>query len=213
MGIYLMFGKAGSGKTTIQARISYEFNKGKKNFITGRKYSALYSTDPSIKGCIPIKYEDLGKFEPAWNSAFILSEAGVGLNNRSWKKLDKDAIEFFAKHRHRGCDIFADSQTLDIDISVRMRAATNYIIKKAACFTIAIPVTFNIDVDNETRQLMESYVRPVGISTLLSILTGKTKVFLRSKYYKWFDSYEWEKNWDRSAPVEYNPPYIRHKRK
>lgn len=203
MGIYIFFGKPGSGKTTIEARISYEHNHKKKNFITGKRYTALYSTDPTIKGCIPIRYDDLGKFEPPFRSAFILSEAGIGLNNRNWKKLDHDAIEFFAKHRHREVDVFLDSQTLDIDVSVRMRVSCNYICKKLAFWTILIPVTFNIDVDNDQKTLMECYERPVGLMVIASLLTGQSKLFLRRKYYPWFDTYEWSKEWKDQPPTIY----------
>lgn len=205
MGIYCIFGKPGSGKTTSHARIVKEFHSNKPNFITGRKYTALYCTDPSIKGCIPISYSDLGTFEPPMHSAFILSEAGVGLNNRNWKKLPLTAIDFFAKHRHREVDIFLDSQTLDIDITVRMRTACDYIAKKVGPFTLLIPVSFNLDVDKDTKQFMECYERPCGIQLILSLLKRETKFFLRRSYYKYFDTYEWSREWEKCAPVVYNP--------
>lgn len=208
--ICIYFGKPRSGKTTCLSKIAVR-NHFKKKIVSKfpflrkflKSYSVVYSTDPAIKFTTPISYKNLGKWCPEVGSCFLLCEAGIGLNNRAWKDLSSDAKELFAMHGHQACDIFADSQTVDIDISLRERAEMFYIIKKPSKrsrFSLMIPVNYNIDVNDQTAKVEECYKRARGLKLFFLILFGAVKIVYRPFYYKYFDSWRWDKKFMFPGP-------------
>lgn len=207
--IVIFFGKPRSGKTTCLARVV------KKNVIKSRicsiipfctrflrPYSVIYSTDPSMKHTTLISYDNLGKWRPAEHSCLLLAEAGIGLNNRAWKTLSSDAKELFAMHGHAKCDIYADSQTVDIDITLRERAEKFYTIRKIghSSFSLMIPIKFDIDVNDVSQKIEECYKRARGLKLFFLILFGAVKIVYRPLYYKYFDSWKWDKEFMFSDP-------------
>lgn len=207
--IYIYYGKPRSGKTTALARV-VKRNNVKRSvcrflpFLTRflRPYSVIYCTDSSMKGTTLISYENLGRWRPAERSAFLLCEAGIGLNNRNWKALSDDAKELFAMHGHAKCDMYADSQTVDIDITLRERTEKFYSVRKIghSQFSLMIPIDFDIDVNDTTRKIEECYQRARGLKMLFLILFGRIKIMYRPFYYKFFDSWKWEKQFMFSEP-------------
>lgn len=208
--IYIYFGKPRSGKTTALARIVALNNRKLeiiKRFPFLKKilnpYSVIYSTDPSIKGTTLISYKNLGKWCPEEHSCFLLCEAGIGLNNRAWKDLSPDAKELFAMHGHNKCDMYADSQTVDIDISFRDRCERFYSVRKLRLLrscSLLIPIWFDIDVNDTTQKVEECYKRPRGLRLFFMILFGAAKIIYRPRYYRFFDSYCWDKKFIFPGP-------------
>lgn len=207
--ICIYYGKPRSGKTTALARIVKRNQKKKSickifpfldRFLC--PYSEVYCTDSSMKNTTLISYENLGKWKPKERSCFILSEAGIGLNNRSWKNLSADAKELFAMHGHAKCDMFADSQTVDIDITLRERAERFYSVRKLgrSQFSLLIPISFDIDVNDISQKIEECYKRARGLKLFLMILFGRVKIIYRPFYYKFFDSWKWDKQFPFSYP-------------
>lgn len=169
----------------------------KKNF-----YDVIYATDPTIQYTTTIDYETLGTWKPTWNSCMILEEAGIGLNNRSWKSLSSDAKELFALSRHKGADILAISQTVDMDKSLRDRASHMFIANKLGPFTSCRMVNFRIGINNDTHKIEDMYEDQHFLIYLWQILTCwkkkhklvkmpfiRSKLILRCLSYKYFDSY------------------------
>lgn len=116
-----VFGKPGSGKTTYLASICVKarFKRWLKTTLPAClakfiKIGDIYSTEP-MSGTILIDPYDIGTFCPAPYSIFLIHEAGCSFNNRSFKSIPKHCTDFFAQHRHYLCDIYYDSQTVDID--------------------------------------------------------------------------------------------------
>lgn len=207
--IVIYYGKPRSGKTTALARIVKRNNIKRavsrvlpfmSRFL--RPYSNIYCTDSSMKHTTYISYENLGRWRPEDHSAFILAEAGIGLNNRNWKALSDDAKELFAMHGHANCDIYADSQTVDIDITLRERAEKFYSVRKIgrSQFSLLIPIDFDIDVNDVTQKIEECYQRARGLKMVFLILFGRIKIMYRPLYYKYFDSWKWEKQFMFSDP-------------
>ena len=207
--IVIYYGKPRSGKTTALARIV------KKNRIKTvvcdklpflrrflKPYTEIYCTDPSMKYTTLISYDNLGKWKPKEGSCFILCEAGIGLNNRAWKSLSDDAKELFAMHGHAKCDMYADSQTVDIDITFRERAEKFFSVRKIgnSQFSLLIPIKFDIDVNDITQKIEECYKRARGLKLLLLILFGQVKIIYRKFYYGYFDSWRWDKSFIFSDP-------------
>lgn len=190
-----IFGKPRSGKTTYSAMIVQK-NHRSKLFKLRHKwafwlhpYDVIYCTDPSIQNTITIDYSDLGKWRPTPNSLFILEEAGVGLNNRNFKSLTSDAANFFATHGHNHCDILWSSQTVDVDKKLKDRTHFIYLARKVGGFTVLSPITFSVDVDNETHSLDDFYFKARGIEKIINLLFRRTIIFRRKPWYKYFDSF------------------------
>lgn len=202
-----IFGKPRAGKTTYAAMLVQK-NK-RKLFICKkipllrrilRPYDVIYCTDETIQDTIYVTYEKLGQWKPQRNSLLILEEAGIGLNNRQWKSLSQDATYLFALHGHIGCDIIWSSQTVDVDKKILGRTHRLWLASRFFGFTVMQPIAFSVDVDNETHQLVDAYSKPSGLSAFLSIIIGKTKIFWRKPWYKFFDSFVDTKAYPLSEP-------------
>lgn len=195
LGIY---GKPRAGKTTLAARMA------RKNYIKLRicnklpflrrllhSYDVIYCTDETIAHTVHISYDNLGKWRPPRNSLIILEEAGIGLDNRNYKKLDAAAARLFALHGHIGCDIIWSSQTADVDKKLRNRTHKLLLVEKSWMpgFSRVIPVAYAVDVDDDTHKLDDMYSRPRGFLILLYALIGRVKYVFRPFWYRYFDSF------------------------
>lgn len=196
------FGRPGSGKTTWLAsivvkndqRIKFNSILDKLHFpkiFRFRVYDQIYSTEP-IKGCYIITPQDLGLFKPFPNSAILLSEAGCDFSNRMFKSIPKYSTDFVAQHRHYSCDIYFESQAVDLDKKIRDRVAYLYIIRKSMIFPDVSwmqRVGYDVDVDEQTHDLVEAYSIAKGLLKVVSYLVGRSKLFYRRPYYKAFDTH------------------------
>lgn len=201
-----IFGKPRSGKTTYSARF-VQLNKKQLLFKRKHKwafwlhpYDVIYCTDASIQDTITITYNELGTWKPTPNSLFILEEAGVGLNNRNFKSLTSDAANFFATHGHNHCDILWSSQTVDVDKKLKDRTHVMYLAHKLGGLTVLSPISFSVDVDNETHTLDDFYFKPIGIERIINLLFRRTIIFRRKPWYKYFDSFNDYWNYKDIAP-------------
>lgn len=167
-----------------------------------RHYDVIYSTDETINDTVYVPYENVGLFRPTWNSLFLFEECGIGFDSRNFKNLPKHAKRFFAMHRHCGVDIFAVSQTADVDKALRCRAEVIFLGSKLGQFTLLRKVIFQIDVDEQTHEIVEGYYKIAPLVYIWQLLTcklpwhKKAKIpftrslwFYRKPYYKHFDSF------------------------
>lgn len=150
MSIKIYFGVPGSGKTTLAAKIVLE--NLKRGVIT-------YSNVP-IKGALLYDASDIGRFDIS-DGEMIIDEAGIQFNNRKFKSLPQETIEWFKLSRHYGIKnihIFSQSYD-DMDITLRRLADEIYTIKRTL-----IPLVFcrrrikvKVGIDNESHQIMDMY--------------------------------------------------------
>ena len=174
--------------------------KFKKDF-----YDVIYSTDPTFQDTIEITYDMLGMFKPTPNSCIVCEEAGIGLSSRSYKTLSKESKRFAAMHRHCECDILLISQTVDIDKAYRQRSQLLFMIEKMFLFpeiTVLRRIVYQVDVDEQTHDLVDAYSKLKGLPFLIEILffSGRkvkkmklpfmrSRIFWRKPWYKYFDSF------------------------
>lgn len=203
-----IFGKPRSGKTTYAARMVQK-NKSKLKICNRipilrkilKPYDIVYCTDPTIQDTIYIDYKSLGRFKPSRNSLMILEEAGIGLDNRKWKTLTEDASYLFALHGHLGCDILWSSQTVDVDKKLLSRTHKLWLCSRFFGWTILTPIKFSVDVDTETKQLVDAYTKPRRLAWLLGFIFGSVKHFWRKPWYKYFDSFNDFKQYPEKDPA------------
>lgn len=240
--IVTIFGKPGAGKSTIASffctlnnrkRTKY-YRKAEKSKIykfiqehDGKWYSNLlhslfwkknfydviYSTDETIQFTVPIKYDELGMWKPTWNSCFLLEEAGIGLNNRDYKKLSLYSKRLAAMHRHSGADILILSQTVDIDKAYRQRSQLMFLASKFGPWTFLRRITYGVDVDENTHDLVDAYAKLPLLLYFFELLFCQSKknkygsfpfqtsrFIYRPAWYKYFDSFVDDFDYPMIAP-------------
>lgn len=105
----MVFGKKGSGKSTLMVRMAYEYlSMGWTVFCTER-----------LDGCILIDYEDIGFKEIPPNSLLLVDEVGMIWDNRNFKNFKAEVRDWFKLQRHYKVKVVLFSQTFDIDKKLR----------------------------------------------------------------------------------------------
>lgn len=105
----MIFGKKGSGKSTLMVRLAYEYLK---------KGWTVFCTEP-LDGCYRLEYEDIGKAQFPKRSVLLIDEVGMIWDNRNFKNFKSEVRDWFKLQRHYKCKVFLFSQTFDIDKKLR----------------------------------------------------------------------------------------------
>lgn len=178
--IKLFFGSPGCGKSTLGCRLMYYSDSP---FIFSNFDNNLSYT---------IKSEYIGEYAFPDFSELYIDEAGIDYNNRNYKYLPKDAIEYFKLHRHFKNDIYLFSQSWeDTDITLRRLTDELWYMKKKGPFTVCRKLRKAVRVNKETEQIIDGY-RFAGLlwNLLPPPLYEKTFfMFFRKPYFNHFDSY------------------------
>lgn len=186
--IKLYFGSPGCGKSTLACRMMFYSDS-----------SYVFSNFDTSLSC-PIDSSYIGQFAFPDYSELYIDEAGIDYNNRNYKNLPQNAIEYFKLHRHFKNDIILFSQSWeDTDITLRRLTDELWYMKKKGPFTVCRKLRKVVRVNKETEQIIDGY-RFAGVlwSILPPPLHEKTfQIFFRKPYFKFFDSY--------SKPSKFRP--------
>lgn len=120
--LVFVFGKKGSGKSTLIQKLS---NKYYKNGWT--VYSTEESLNPEI---LPLDPKNIYNYEFPEHSCIFIDEVSLIWDNRDFKTMDKKVIEWFRYQRHHKCRVFLFSQTFDIDKKLRDLTDEMYLVNK-----------------------------------------------------------------------------------
>lgn len=182
------FGLPGCGKTTTLAMLAL-------GAVTSGKYKYVYSNvHLEIPGVIYIPFDVLGRYEVR-ECCILIDEATVYIGDRDFKDLPKKRLEYFVEHRHHFCDIILFSQDPDgVDKKVRHLTESMYYVKKGIFLgkwiTNIYRIPYGIVWPDENSngenlgKIVMGYMKPPFLSKLFA------RRILRSKYYKYFDSWE-----------------------
>lgn len=178
--IKLFFGSPGCGKSTLACKLMFYSDS-----------SYIYSNfDNDLSHQIPSEY--IGRFAFPDHSELYIDEAGIDYNNRNYKNLSQDTIEYLKLHRHFKNDIFLFSQSWeDTDITLRRLTDELWYMKKKGPFTICRKLRKSVKVNKETEQIIDGYKFAGVLWNLLPPpLHEKTFfMFYRKPYFKHFNSY------------------------
>ena len=105
----MVFGKKGSGKTTLMVRLAYKYLC---------KGWSVFCTEP-LDGCYHIDYNDIGFCNIPPNSVLLVDEVGMIWDNRNFKNFKTEVRDWFKLQRHYKVKVFLFSQTFDIDKKLR----------------------------------------------------------------------------------------------
>ena len=186
--IKLYFGSPGCGKSTLACRMMY---------YSDAPY-VFSNFDTSLSYRINSTY--FGQFAFPEGSDIYDDESGIDFNNRNYKNLSQNAIEYFKLLRHFKNSLFLFSQSWeDVDITLRRLVDELWYVKKKGPFTVCRKVRKEVRINKETEQIIDGY-RFAGLlwNLLPPPLHEKTfEIFFRKPYFKFFDSY--------SKPSKFHP--------
>ena len=188
--IRLYFGSPGCGKTTLAVKHAIQLQK---------YYSYVFMNfDHSVPGAGRCHMDKVGEWTFPEHSLVSIDESGIEYNNRSYKSLAKSAIEWYKTHRHYKVDLDLFSQSWeDTDVTLRRLTVELWYLKKIGSFTLERRIYKFVDVDQNTKQIIDGYKKASGLWLLIWFLQTdkfplfqpKWKITYRPKYYKYFDSY------------------------
>lgn len=116
--LYMVFGKKGSGKTTLMTKLSVQYYK---------KGWSVFS-NCHIPCATEIDVRLLGTFVPPPNSVLLLDEVGMIWDNRHYKDFPDAVRDYFKLQRHYNNVVYLFSQTFDIDIKLRTLTDVMYLV-------------------------------------------------------------------------------------
>lgn len=178
---YMVFGKKGSGKSTLIAKLCYKHLK--KGWI-------VYSTMP-VPGAYLFDPKDIGKISFKQNSVVFIDEAGMIFDNRDFKNFRNDTRDWFKLQRHYRVKVYVFSQAFDID--VKLRNLTDYMYLTNCYFnTIAIArrVSRKIVIVHASAQGESRIADDMDFNSILLAPFGGLFITWIPTWIKYFDSFD-----------------------
>lgn len=118
----MVVGKKGSGKTTWMVKLIYKYLK--------RGWTVYANIDiPGVHYFNPL---DIGKYTFPQHSCVFIDEANLFWDNRQWKTVAVDLIEWFRYERQYKVKLYMFSQTFDIDKKLRSLCDDLYLVTNFA---------------------------------------------------------------------------------
>lgn len=190
--VSLYFGLPGSGKTTYLASIGV--NEQKRIQQHRSIYKHVYSNFPiNYPGIIKISAKDLGTIQIE-DGLVLIDEASLVADSRDYKKFSNEMKEFFLLHRHFGVDVVIATQQWDaVDKKIRVITDHVYYVHKGAIrrwISYADIIPYGIIIpdrkDNSDKygEIIQGYCRGNLFQRFFA------KRIRRSRYYKYFDSFD-----------------------
>lgn len=180
--LYMVFGKKGSGKSTLMTRLAVQYVK---------RGWTVYCTEPlNVEGVRKFDVEWVGKRSFDSNSLVLIDEVGMIWDNRDFKKFPLEVRDWFKLQRHYKCKVYLFSQTFDVDKKLRDLTDGLYLCNtKLRVFSWAKRIHRTV-VLTESESDRESRISEnLEFDTILSWPFGGRILTFIPKYAKFFDSH------------------------
>ena len=181
--LYMVFGKKGSGKTTLMIKLSIRY----------RKHGWKVYSDREIPGCYLFDIADFGKVQFPPDSLILVDEVGLIWDNRNFKNFPEHVKRYFKYQRQYRNVVYLFSQSFDVDKKIRDLTDHLYIVSNVLnCFSIARRVTKKITVvhADKSAQGESKIVDDYNIDSIWMCMFGSMIVTYIPKYVKYFKSYD-----------------------
>lgn len=174
-----IFGKKGSGKSTLMVKYMLKYKKKGWNIYTDIK-------DCIVPGVRIIRASDLAVFTPERNSAVFLDEVGISFDKRNFDKFPPGLRDFFKFQRKYRVLLYQNSQSYDVDIKIR-DCVDGMILQSCIAGVIGVsrPVVKTVtltapDGSHESRIAEQLKFAPIW----------RWRLTWLPKYFKYFDSFD-----------------------
>lgn len=144
--LFIIFGKKGSGKSTLIAKLAYKHIRKKYTV-----YSSIRLNIPGVRLYDPM---NIGEYVFPKKSVVFTDEVGTIWNNRDYKRFDPRTRDYFKFQRHHKNKVYLFSQVFDVDVQIRNLTDYMYMTK---CYFNVLSVAHRI-----SRRLV--VVEPTGDS-------------------------------------------------
>lgn len=177
----LFVGKPGCGKTTMMVKEATIAIKRKKTV-----YSNIQIEVPGVR---VFSAENIGLgfyFEP--ESIVLIDEPNLYWDNRQFKSIKKDTIEWFRLYRHNRVTIKMYTQTFDIDKKLRALCSDIHICQKIlGTITVIRRLQKNIAIKDSALDAESQIVDELKFVPI--IFPGAFKLNFIPRWTKYFDSF------------------------
>lgn len=180
--LYMVFGKKGSGKSTLMTRLAVQYIK---------KGWTVYCTENiNVSGVRLFDVSLIGKRSFDSHSLVLIDEVGMIWDNRDFKNFATSVRDWFKLQRHYQCKVYLFSQSFDIDKKLRDLTDGLYLCQtKARVITWAKRIHRKI-VLTESESDRESRISEnLEFDSILSWPFGGRILTFIPKYAKYFDSH------------------------
>lgn len=181
--LYMVFGKKGSGKTTLMTKLALKYQK--KGF---RVYCNV-----EIPGCYLFDIEDFGLVHFPERSLILIDEVNLIWDNRDFKNFPKHIQKYFRLQRHYRHTVYLFSQTFDVDKKIRDLCDHLYLVQNFMnCFSVARRVTKHITIvhADKSAQGESKIVDDYKIDPIWLAAFGSVRFTYIPKYAKYFKSFD-----------------------
>lgn len=181
--LFMVFGKKGSGKSTLMCKLALKYSK--KGF---QVYCNSY-----IPGTYYFNAEDVGYAHFPENSVLLVDEVGMIWDNRDFKSFKKEVRDYFKLQRHYKHIVFLFSQSFDIDKKLRDLTDNMYlIINILNCFSVARRITKTITITHGDKNSTgeSKLIDDMRFDPLIFFFIGSVKLTYIPRYVKYFNSFD-----------------------
>lgn len=181
--LYMVFGKKGSGKTTLMTKLALAYQK---------KGWPVYC-DREVPGCYHFRTSDFGKILFPPNSLVLVDEVGLVWDNRNYKSFPEHVKVYFKYQRQYRNTVYLFSQSFDVDKKIRDLTDHLYIVSNVFnCFSVARRVTKKITVvhADHSAQGESKIADDYNIDSLLLAPFGSVRITYIPRYVKYFKSFD-----------------------
>lgn len=181
--LIMVFGKKGSGKTTLMVKLSIKYN---------RKKRPVYRNVPGIPGTYYFDTDIIGiaAFPP--ESVIMVDEVGMVWDNRNFKNFSNEVRDYFKLQRHYKHTVYLFSQSFDIDKKLRDLTDRMYLVTNLFnCVSIARGIVKQITISHADKNTVgeSKLVDDMRFQPLLLFWLGSCKITYIPRYAKYFDTY------------------------
>lgn len=191
--LYMVFGKKGSGKSTLMTRLAIQHLK--------KGWSVYCTENINVSGVKLFDVQYIGKRSFDSNSLVLIDEVGMIWDNRDFKNFATSVRDWFKLQRHYKCKVYLFSQSFDVDKKLRDLTDGLYLCQtKLRVITWAKRIHRSIVLTESEADRESRISENLEFDSILSWPFGGRILTWIPKYSKYFDSHSVPK----MSPIPYS---------